>query len=370
VGSVDGHAVSDISYSILPMIALDKTTSRLHWLLSYAPGFTFYQRESSMNEANQNASVAFEYRLSPHVTLSAGDSFQKSSNVFIQPDPSAVPVTGGTQDPNFSVIAPSANRLANTGNVGISYQFGRNSMIGASGSFSNLHYADSSQVPGLGDSSSQGGAVYVAFRASKVNYFGATYEYQRLLSYPVEGTNETLTHAVIFFYTLYPTERFSISLFGGPQYSDEVQSTQPPTPEVRSWTPTAGASVSWQGRLNSVAVSYSKGISSGAGLGSAVQRDSASAVLRQRIAPNLTAGLSGAYTNNRALNSLLPGSSNGHTIQANATLQQQIGQHLDLQLGYTRLHQTYSDVPVISGTPDTNREFISLSYQFSRPLGR
>ena len=62
----------------------------------------------------------------------------------------------------------------------------------------------------------------MAFRASKDELLRrASYEYQRLLSYPVEGLNETQTHAVIFFYTLYPTQRISISLFGGPQYSDD-----------------------------------------------------------------------------------------------------------------------------------------------------
>ena len=45
-------------------------------------------------------------------------------------------------------------------------------------------------------------------------------------------------------------------------------------------------------------------------------------------------------------------------------------QHFNLQLGYTRLHQDYSTVAVLAATPDTNREFVSISYQFSRPLGR
>ena len=35
---------------------------------------------------DQNASINFQYRLSPHVTFSARDGFQKSSSVFNQPD--------------------------------------------------------------------------------------------------------------------------------------------------------------------------------------------------------------------------------------------------------------------------------------------
>ena len=44
-----------------------------------------------------------------------------------------------------------------------------------------------------------------------------------------------------------------------------------------------------------------------------------------------------------------------------------VGEHVNLQAGYTRLHQTYS---FFSANPDTNREWVSISYQFARPLGR
>ena len=54
LGSVGNKPVSDVSYSVAPFIALDETTSRLHWVLTYAPGFTFYQHTSSRNEADQN----------------------------------------------------------------------------------------------------------------------------------------------------------------------------------------------------------------------------------------------------------------------------------------------------------------------------
>ena len=178
---------------------------------------------------------------------------QKSSNVFNQPDPGAAnPVSGGIQAPNQSVIAPVADRLSNAGNVGLNYQFAANSMIGASGTFSNLHYPNAAEVPGLYDSASQGGTVFYAVRVSKMHYLGATYQYQRLLSYPAPGTNETQTHAVMAFYTLYVTSKFSISAFGGPQYANvgtQFSTTaQVPGSAFTSWNPSAGASMSWQGR--------------------------------------------------------------------------------------------------------------------------
>ena len=374
-GAVPGHPVSDIGYSIGPYIALDKSIPRLHLDLSYSPGFTFYQRTSSLNEADQNAAIDFEYRLSPHVTFNARDGFQKTSNVFNQPNfvPVGV-VQGGAQGPNLSIISPIADRLSNFGNVGLTYQFALNGMIGASGTFSNLHYPDPAQVPGLYDSNSQAGSAFYSLRISKMHYLSASYQYQRLVSYPTGGVGETQTHALLFFYTLYPTTRFSISFFAGPQHSDTVQPPLPPLqlqlPELRSWNPAAGASLSWQGRSNSFALSYSHMISGGGGLYGAVQMDSANASIMQQITRTLGGGLSGGYAQNNVLASQLFGASNGHSVSGSASLQQTLGQHLSLQLGYTRLHQDYSYVSVISITPDTNRESISLNYQFSRPLGR
>jgi len=59
LGGVSGYPVSDISYSVAPIIALDETTTRMHTLVSYAPGFTFYQRTSDRNEADHNAAIEF-----------------------------------------------------------------------------------------------------------------------------------------------------------------------------------------------------------------------------------------------------------------------------------------------------------------------
>jgi hypothetical protein len=375
VGPVNGHAESDISYSVLPSLALDETTTRLHWVLTYAPGFTFYQRFTDRNEADQNASINLQYRMSPHVTFTAVDGFQKSSNVFNQPDlASAAGVTGGTQGGNFSVIAPVADRLSNTGNVGLNYQFAANSMIGASGTFTNLHYPDQAEVPGLSDSESQGGSAFYSVRISKMHYLGATYQYQRLSSFPQAGTNQTQTHGLLVFYTLYLSSRFSISGFGGPQYAEvgpqysTVAST--PFPGFHSWHPEAGGSLGWQGRLTNVAVSYTHMISSSGGLIGAVRMDSATATIGQQLSKRLTASVSGGYAQNDILGAPALLGDNGHSVSGTASLQQQFGEHLSVQLGYSRLHQDYSAVAVLAATPDTNREFVTISYQFSRPLGR
>ncbi|MFY9912552.1 MAG: hypothetical protein WCF22_04275 [Candidatus Sulfotelmatobacter sp.] len=375
LATTNGQPINEMSYSIGPGLTLDETTSRMHSLLSYSAGFTFYQKTSDLNAANQNASIDFRYRLSPHVTFTARDAFQKTSSVFNQPDlGSAGIVSGGAQEANFSVIAPVADLLTNSGNVGISYQFSMNGMIGASGTFSNLHYPNPAQVSGLYDSSSQGGSAFYSHRISRVHYLGVTYQYQRLLAYPVAGLSETQTHAILCFYSLYLNSRISVSFFGGPQYSDTIQPPFAPgqfvPPPLRSWTPAAGGSLGWQGRLNTFAMSYSHIIAGSGGLIGAAHMDNASISLGQRITRTLGGSLSGSYVQNDVIGGFAQGAYKGHTLSATASLGREFHQNLNVQLGYTRLHQDYSDVAVLSQIPNTNREFISLSYQFSRPIGR
>jgi hypothetical protein len=365
--------VSDVSYSVSPTIAIDETTSRLHLVATYAPGFTFYRRISQYNESDHNASLEMTYRLSPHVTFSAEDRFQKSSNVFNQPNlGSDLAVSGAAQVPNLSVIAPTADRIVNTGSVGLAYQFSLDQIVGGSGVFTNLDYPNPSQAPGLFNFSSQVGSAFYALRISKMHYIGVTYQYQRLIGFPTEGQSETQTHAALLFYTVHPWAHFSMSFFGGPQYSDTVLPPFPPAQplqyEANAWDPAAGSSLSWQGRLTSMAVSYSHVIAGGGGLLGAVHTDNASSAIQRQIWKRLRGSLEGLYAQNRIIPQSILGS--GHTVLGTASLQQQFGQHLNVKLGYTRLHQSYSQVGILSSTPDTNREFISISYQFSRPLGR
>lgn len=376
LAGLSSKPVSDISYSIAPMIALDESTSRMHAVLSYAPGYTFYQKTSELNAQDQNASIQFQYRLSPHTTFSAMDGFHKTSNILNQvPDQGSGVVSGGIQQPNFSIYTPIANQLNNSGNVGLSWQYSLNDMIGGSGTFSNLHYLDQAQVPGLFDSATQGGELFFSHRIANGQYIGVTYSYQRLLAYLGQSDAETQTHAGIVFYTFAPTSsRFSFSVFGGPQHADTVQPADAalklPASEFKSWVASMGGSLGWQARLTSFALSYNHGISSGAGLIGASKLDAATLSARQQLTRTLSGSVIGSYGQNNVIGNPLFGAYNGHTISGAVSLQQMIGQHLNAQLGYTRMHQTYGNIAAISLNPDTNREFITISYQFSRPLGR
>src|SRR5271155_4808852 len=257
--------VSDITYSISPTIALDQTTPRLHQTLTYSPGFTFYQHTSDLNQGNQNLNLNLQYRLSPHVTVTLQDTFRKTSDLLNQPFPlSEGSISGSAQSPLVAVVAPTVNQLSNSANAELTYQFGRNAMIGASGTFTNLHFPNPNEAIGLSNSASQGGAAFYGYRLSSTIYFGATFQYSRIMSYPLstqdEPQSETQTQSGLFFFTIYLKPNLSLSVSGGPQHYNFSQS---PLPSSGSWSPAATASMGWQGQHISFAASYSQLVTAG-----------------------------------------------------------------------------------------------------------
>jgi hypothetical protein len=288
--------------------------------------------------------------------------------VFNQPDLLSPGVYGSGQAPAIAVIAPVADFLNNMTNAGINYQFSASSMIGVTGSFTDLHYPDPSEVPGLYDSSSRGGSAFYTYRPSKRHYLGVTYQYSRILASSASVQNETQTNTVFAFYTIYLKPTLSLSVSGGPQHSD---SSEPLSAPVQSWSPAETGSLGWQGRRTTFAANYSRVVSGGGGLVGAFHSNTASASAHWQVARTWNVGSVANYSIYKTLTPFfILSNTGGHSVSGSVSLQHQLGQRFNASLGYTRLHQDYSGIPLVSLHPDTNREVISISYQFTRPLGR
>ena len=128
-------------------------------------------------------------------------------------------VSAGAQGANLSVIAPFADRLSNYGNVGLSYQYALNDMVGAAGRF-RICTTNPTEVLGLYDPSAQGGLAFYSHRIARGQYVGVSYEYQRLLS-RLNTEIRKLRHMQDFFFT-----RFLHSHRGSRSLSSAVRSTR------------------------------------------------------------------------------------------------------------------------------------------------
>ena len=360
-----GLPVRDVSYSIRPTLSWRQSTPRVLWDFMYSPGFTFYQQTSSLNATDHNASLDSQFRLSPHVTLTLKDGLAKTSNPVGQFYESAGIPVGIPKPPVATVVSPLADQISNSGFVQLTYQFGRNSMVGASGIFSELYYLNRSQVPGLFDSDTKAAQGFYSHRISNKYYAGVRFEFQNLLSTPNPVT--TQTHSLVLFYTIYMQPRLSLSLFAGPQYSDTRGAAVIPT---SMWTPSFGGSFDWQGVRTSLAVGASRSITGGGGLQGASRSEGANAAVRRQLTKFFSGEVGASYSQSSVLASLPQFSSGGHTVSGSVSLHRQIREHLDVGLAYTHLYQSYGDIQALSSKPNRNRVSISLSYQLQKPIGR
>ena len=196
LGAGSAAPAADLTYSIMPTISLNRSTSRLRETLTYSPNFTLYQHTSARNEADQNVNASLQYRLGPHATASARDSFDRSTNVFNQPFGG---VTGSTQSFAPSVVAPFAEQILNSVSGEVSYQFDRNGMIGGGGTSTMLNYPNPAQAAGLFNSNSNGTTAFYNLRLTSTQSTGVTYQFARITSSAAGDTSRTRrsTHSIV-----------------------------------------------------------------------------------------------------------------------------------------------------------------------------
>ncbi len=359
--------VSDELYSIWPAVTFSKTTPRQSGSLIYNSGYTFYQHTSALDYLDQNAAFTFQHHFSARTTVNLSDTFSQSSGVFNQPSSfSGGGISGSTSTPTQAIIAPYANQITNAANVGLTYQFAKDAMIGGSASTALFDFPNPSQVAGLDNSQSYGGSGFYDRRLSKDQYFGVVYQYLRTTTTPVQSTTQTSTPSL--FYTRYFNKTVSLSLVAGPEY---VDSSEPGAPSYQSWTPSIMASLGWQKSHVNFAANLMRSVAAAQGLPGVFITESATGSAQWQIVRTWTAGLSASYSNfQNATPVISQGYPGGHTVMGTASVQHVLSEQFSAQFVYTRLHESYGGIAQLSTTPDSNQESVSITYQFRKPLGR
>jgi hypothetical protein len=134
-----------------------------------------------------------------------------------------------------------------------------------------------------------------------------------------------------------------------------------------------GAEAGWRDEHTSVSGGYSRTISDGGGLLGAVRLENVHGSLRRQLTPGWAAAVNAGYGRNEALT--VPASSI-HVTSAGFTLERNVGKSLGLRMGYAHDFQQQFGVPgpTPASPPETfdasrNRVFVTLSYQWAKPLG-
>ena len=360
--------VGDVTYSILPNVSFDHSASRQKEQFSYSPSFIFYEPTTSLDTVDHSASAGFQYRFSPRVAVSAQDSFTRTSNVFDSGYFFSNPISGSQLTPSTTVVAPFAEQMINTLDGVLGYQFGLNAMIGGGGSYTTFDLPHPTQAEGLYDSHAESGSVFFNRRLSRAQYLGLQYQYSNVLAFLTAGTIDTQIHSLFPFYTFYFNRAFSFSVTAGIQHVDNSGTG---IPESASWSPSGTLSLGWQGSRGSLAGSFTRAVTAGGGLLGAYNSNIVSASAGWKLANTWTTALTFGYSSiNSDTPSAISSFQNGDMLTAGGSIQHSFGEHFNANFQYQHLRESYSGIASISADPDSNREALTISYQFRRPLGR
>jgi hypothetical protein len=363
--------MGNTSYSVFPNIAINQSSSRMRWSLEYGAGLTVNQQFSNSNQGSHNLNFDSEFRLSPHVNLRVAEEFSLTTGIFganagsdFQPGP------GGAND---TLLTPLANRRSSTTTVEGSYHFALNDVVGASGSFYDLHYGDVSTGSGttgpgtLTDARTTKGSAFWLHEIFRRDWLGFSYAFQRMTFDP---SGETRVHTFSVMDTLSVSKTFSVSAFVGPEYSDNHGGQ---VSSFKNWSIAREVEGNWRNGRTSVSAGYSNRISDGGGVLGVVRLQDVHAAVRRELIPGWAATLGVTHGSNAALTlASFTSATSIKTTSVGVSLERNIGRSLGFQIGYFHDFQTQSGSSDATQNVDANRNrfLVTLSYQWAKSLGR
>ncbi|MGO9863426.1 MAG: hypothetical protein ACLPLR_07435 [Terriglobales bacterium] len=364
---------SNTSETIFPNIKIDESTSRTRWTLGYAGGLTVNQKITTENQGSHNVFFDSQFRLSPHLNLRVAESFFLTTGLFDAGNGiEGVPGSGG---PNASLITPLSTQRSTVTTVETNYHFALNDLIGASGSYNDLHFSNpavGAQLP-LTDTQTASGSAFWLHRIFGSDWAGVSYRFDRITFNG--GSGESQVHSFMAVDTLNISKRFTLTGFGGSQYS-ENQGVSPSglPPATNGWSAAGGAEGGWQAQRTSVSVGYSRRISDGGGVLGAVRLQNSYGTFRRELVPGWAVALTASHGTNQAISVVSAGGASSIDLtSAGISLERNVGKSVGLRLGYTHdfQEQIYAPTaPTPSFDASRNRFFATLSYQWAKPLGK
>lgn len=378
------------SYTVNPSIAITESRPRTALMVQYSPGYT-HEQQGAGSQLMQTLLGSAQFRLSEKLTLQLSERYLRMDSWFtgLQVNPT---VAGGNviQSPNNSILTRGTTIASSISSLNLVYQASESTVAGIGGSFNTGNFSQVQITLNQPLFNFNSGSVnaYVSRRIQGSNWLGITGNFQR-----VDTTGKTKEGAdnpsLQLFYTFAPSAHTSVSLFAGPSYFTSQAETEieilpgtlpvPFTIPTHGWGTNFGTTMGWRDQRTGISGMYMHRISDGGGLSGATHSDSATVNLRRQLSQRWTASGIAIYGKNNSA-SILYGAS-FEQILGTANLNWALSEHLSVTLSYARdnLHSSYNNLiagntTVPAGTNKQtigeNRAWATISYQFTRPLGR
>jgi hypothetical protein len=300
------------------------------------------------------------------VNLRVAENFSLTTGLFDAGNGTGV--VPGAGEPNTSLITPLDTQRSSLTTVETNYHFALNDLVGASGSFYDLHFTNVSAGTQLMDSQTASGSAFWLHRIFRRDWAGTSYGFQRIAF----GSNgETRVHSFLAVNTLGISNRFTLAGFVAPQYLENQAPGGTQISPPNSWSVAGGIEGGWANQRTSVTAGFSRNISDGGGLLGPVRLQNIYAGFRHELVPGWAVALNASHGTNQSLFVSSPSASSINLTSAGISLERNVGKSVGLRMGYTHDFQEQFAVPGSAQTLDVNRNrfFVTLSYQWAKPLG-
>ncbi len=368
-------AAGDASVSIFPNLSIEQTSSRARWKLGYAGGLTINQRFTNENEGSHNLNFDSQYRLSPHVNLRVAETFSLTTGIF---DAGAGSQGGiGTGGPNASLLVPLSTQRSTQTTVETNYHVALNDLVGASGSFYDLHFSNLPTASGgqevtttLTGTDTATGSAFWLHQLFRGDWAGTSYRFARISF----STGESRVHSFFAVNTFNLSSHLLLTGYIGPQYAENngIAPGGTQASQTNDWSLAGGVEGGWRDQRTNLLAGYSRSISDGGGVLGTVRLQNVYGNFRRELVPGWAVAFTASHGGNDALLLAVPGSASAiHLTSAGVSLERNVGQKLGLRLGYT--HDWESETGLTSSTPtlaaQRDRFFVTFSYEWAKPFG-
>ncbi len=361
---------SDLSYLVAPSLELRRSTARWQSRMAFYPGFTVQQKYGERNQSAYNLDFDTTLQASPHVAVRVRDYFDRATSLFAGLlDNSLSPGFDPARVGNQVGITPLATHTGNNSAADVNYRFGKNSVMGVGATYYFENYGDAgASSPALVDTRSFSAGSFYAHQLDNQQWAGASYNFQRL---NFEPGSRTTVQRFLLFYAVPVAQQVTLSLWGGPQYTTSGFSGGTAASVASPWSGAGGVSLAWQGQRTSLSAEFNREISDGGGLAQAVTLQQVNAEVRRRLSQRWTMNLGMSYGDSDPLLSQA-GSGYGRvrTLSVMAGLERVVNNHLRILMQYGRDRQEYDKAVRVLPNTNRNRAWATVSYTFTRPLGR
>jgi hypothetical protein len=374
-------ALDDYQYSLVPSLGIQSFGEQTQWLLNYSGGVTVDQRLRGNTQQAHAATVDVRHKFSPRLTGEVRENYTMTSNPFtrIGSAPSLPTIAGPGQLSSFATPFP-VTRIANISEADLSYRLTQHSAVGASGSFSLLHFRDvatsSGSLATLIDTTDTTGRAFYALRISPRQTIGAEYQLQDLKF--GGGAARTVDHALFLFDGFTFTPNTTLSIYAGPEYTHthniivlSAQQLGSVIPLLKDqWSLSGGVAYAWRTARNGVRVSGESGVSDANGWLGAARLNTASLELEKALSQRWIATLQLNYSDGRGI-------ANPSSIKSRVTSEEgglgfryRPSRSLTATMDYRRIRQPHLGPFIQVIRPGYNEIQIGLTYQFQKAFSK